>query len=151
MFVTALDIFLVIFSIATLLACNIIAWRLAVKWMRSRDMLALTKEALFVLHRSTVDELHQAQQALYDAASERERLRDRTHKLQRIIDEQKNIALEQKRFIETLAAAGPPDSGGLIDDKTASLVRLAVSNNQENEQHVAAMLACRRIAARLGK
>jgi hypothetical protein len=36
-----------------------------------------------------------------------------------------------------------------LDDKTKSLVRLAVSNTEEHEQHAAAMLACRRLMERM--
>lgn len=97
-----------IFScIAVLFAGNVIAWRSAAKWMRSKD-------ALFALHRSTVNELYQVRAALYEAQS---------------------LVAQQKISI--------------IDAKTASLVRLAVSNNQEHEQHAAAMLVCRRIARRI--
>lgn len=37
-----------------------------------------------------------------------------------------------------------------LDDKTKSLVRLAISNSEEHEQHAAAMLACRRLMERMG-
>jgi hypothetical protein len=142
---TTLEIVIIFSTTALLLAGNILAWRSAAMWMRS-------KEALFVVHRSTVDELHQAQKALYETATEREYQLDRACRLQRTVDQQKNLIEKQKSLIDTLVAAGPSHASPretLIDDKTASLVRLAISNNQEHEQHAAAMLACRRIADRL--
>lgn len=38
----------------------------------------------------------------------------------------------------------------ILDDKIKSLVRLAVSNSEEHEQHAAAMLVCKRLMERMG-
>lgn len=93
-----------------------------------RDMLEAKKEAIALKL-----DLELAQAELWRRATELSRAEDALRRALKALD----------RHDQALA---PP----LLDDKTKSLVRLAISNSEEHEQHAAAMLVCRRLMERMG-
>lgn len=93
-----------------------------------REMLEAKKEAILLKL-----DLELAQAELWRRATELSRAED---------------AL--RRALASLDRRDREPASALLDDKTKSLVRLAVSNSEEHEQHAAAMLVCRRLMERMG-
>ena len=110
-------------------AAAVLCLRRMIRWAnRSLDHLRARRE--------TLQELAEAQQQLY-------------HTVTKLSLTEAALKLALSDLFSERRVKKDADSGFLLDDKTASLVRLAISNSEEHEQHAAAMLVCRRLMERI--